>query len=297
MIGGNIPDKIKIKLNYIPNTLTFSFDPKSQKRILFRPHQAKSIDNPEINFTPLSMDCDIIELDCPCQKKHGENIFDIAFQKYDLENVLAWIDTRNLTLECFSSIIYNWAKNTKNYKNFALCIPILTKKVHLFGPTFAFWSSGINGSVLKRKPRHSIWYPSLEYDSPLLDVISKHLNPYDVYPILDFSDVITEYGDATLTNHSEVLENTRTRTRHFMIFNSNNPETEFNNFYSVLRTKQETVPLIFTPVISPNGNTTNFLVSVIAGTLSDALFATPKNTIPIDSYDEQHGILVLRKVV
>ena len=85
---------------------------------------------------------------------------------------------------------------------------------------------------------------------------SKYLNPYVVYPILDYSKLM-EAGEITLTKHAKMLE--LTRTRHFMILNPSHPNIEFDNFFNTLRTISRSGPLLFQSVITPGGNCINFL--------------------------------------
>ena len=54
-------------------------------------------------------------------------------------------------------------------------------------------------------------------------------------------------------------------------------------------------PLIIHPTLTPGGLKLNFLITLLAGVLSESYFLTPSNEIPIEANEEIEGIIILRK--
>jgi glycosyltransferase involved in cell wall biosynthesis len=295
MKAGNIQEKFFLEFDYL-DCENPPFEQKQlEKRILFRPHQTYSLPNISMKYTPLDRSSEIIELNCVCNRKDNTNIIDKLIEEYSLEENLLWIDPCELPIECFTSIILNWSKSQKPEKNNSLAIPITKGESNNKTSTYILWKPSLSGPIKRRKSRNSIWYPSLSRDKNSLLKAFQYLDPYDAHPILDFSKVIVQPGEIDLTNHSIMLEQTRTRTRNFVYFDYLNPKRTFLDFLEVLQNIPKIGPFVVNPTVTPGGNRVIYLLMAIAGALSESDFLTPVNEIPMTSNREIQGIIVLRK--
>jgi len=296
MESGNIPEKFTIELDYISSDTSPFSQETSERRIIFHPHQTKSILKYNDSYQPIKFTGSIYKINCTCLNNNF-NIIDNIINKKSLQDTLLWIDPRALPTICFASIIYNWLYSINPHKNISLGIIAPKNESKCKNDKFLLWKSSLSGAIEKSKPKYSVWYPSLARNNQSLLKASKYLDPYDVYPLLDFSKIIVETGENELTNHSDMLENTRTRTRHFIYLNSSNPKRSFQKLYNTFKAMPRSGPLTIHPTLTPGGLTVNFLITLLAGVLSESYFLTPSNEIPIDANEEIEGIIVLRKCV
>ena len=294
MESGNIPEKFTIELDYIDSYKPPFSQKTSEKRILFHPHQTISILKPNYIYKPIKFTGNILRVNCVCQNNKF-NIIDNIINKELLQDTLLWLDPRTLQTECFASIIYNWLKSHNPQKNISLGIIVSKNESICKKEKFSLWTPSLSGAIKKKKPKYSVWYPSLARNYQALLKASKYLDPYDVYPLLDFSKIIVQSGEKELTNHSDMLENTGTRTRHFIYLNSLHPKKSFEKLYNTFIAMPRSGPLITHPTLTPGGLNVNFLVTLLAGVLSESYFLTPSNEIPMDNNEEIGGIIILRK--
>ena len=266
----------------------------SEKRLVFRPHQTPTVSNPDFKYDPLVFRGDLIECVCPCHSS-GLNVFDDLIIKRNLSNTILWIDPRFIPTECLASMIFSWDNTLHPERNISIGIVVTQLKAEASQNNHYLWKPGLNGAKRKKSPKNVIWYPSLQLDKTVLLKASQLIDPYDVYPVLDFSDSIMQPGDSDLTNHNYLLEATRTRTRHFIMFNPSHPERNFRDFYGTLSSTPRAGYISMNPVITPGGASINYLISTIAAVLSDSYLMTPLNEIPMNLYDDPQGIVLLRK--
>lgn len=293
MKSGNIPEKLSIEVEYVACSLPPFNDASCEKKVLFNPHQTPGF-NGKSQYKPINFQCDTISINCVCLSKF--NIIDELMKKYKLSNNILWLDPKGIPLECLASILYNWYNNAYPHANLALGIIVPHGETQLLNEEYRIWKPDVSGSIFVDTLLDPIWYPSLARDRGLLLKNSYILNPYDVYPLIDFSTFITQMGERNLTDHSMFLEQSRTRTRHFVYFDVEHPKQAFNQFYNTLKIIPSSALSILQPVLTPGGSPIEFIVTLLAGVFSRVHFFTPQKEIPMSINEETTGIIMVRKV-
>lgn len=268
------------------------------KRIVLRPHQAKSIVKPTFEYQPLELKCPIEEIDCICLKKSRSIAFSQLIDPSGTSPTLLWIDPRFLKTECLAWLIKNWERNIKATQNVALGIAIPKKKTdQKLNVTYELWKTEISGPSYGVHVVEPIWYPSLARNSGSLQKASEDLNPYDVFPLVEFYDIAVQAGEKALTDHRYLLEHFRTRTRNFIYLDVLRPDQAFHRFYGTIRALPRTGTPVFHRVITPGGSASGFLTALLSAVLADTCLMTPREETPFNANTEIQGIMLLRKCI
>jgi hypothetical protein len=296
MQSGNIPPKIKITMDYLECHYPPFNRSDLERKLIINPHQTKSLDNPTNAYNPLPYDCRSIEINCVCLKNSSKAL-DSIIDDLDGSPMIFWFDPASLPTECIASIIANWKDHITKGKNIALgiVIPKGETSQKLDAP-FELWHADAFGVSYVPKSTIPIWwYPALLRDSAALERAAEDLDPYDVFPLLEFPNRSIQWGDRTLTNHCSLLEMSRTRTRNIIYLDSLCPDQAFDQLYRTLNAIPGPSVSISRPVLTPGGSTNGFMTALLAGALAGSHFLTPKNEIPINSNAGTQGIMILRK--
>jgi hypothetical protein len=296
MIAGNMPNKESIQLDF-----TDKFPPpfnisSEDKLIIVNPFQINTL-TMKTKYNPPNIKCPKIHI----------NIFDLNNTKKDFwskfvstdgtHEIIIWIDPTLLSTEVIAQLIAAWKNSSVSSKNVVLSILIPKGETNqkIEGP-FCLWK--IESCLINKNnnPANLIWYPSLNRDPKVLLQSLEGIQPYDIFPLIEFPNFATQMGETTLTNHTIFLEKTRTRTRNFIYFDILHPQRAFQQFYGTLTTIPKLTSPVFHSAITPGGNCIGYLISLLSGVLTDSLFYTPETEIPIPSNLDIEGILTLRKI-
>lgn len=237
------------------------------------------------------------EINCTCLRGAKSTLLDEIAEDVGSKQTLIWVDPSDIPTECLASFIMNWKEQVFGGKNIDLAITvpdgdITENKVS----SYHLWSADSFGFSDQPKPEAPIWFPHLARDQQALELASSELNPYDVFPLVEFPYPCMQWGERSITEHYQMLEQFRTRTRNFMYINSFCPDQAFNQFYDTLTAmKRSTSTSSAKSVITPGGSTKCHLTALLAGTLAESYFLTPEMEIPIKQNGNGLGIIVLRK--
>ena len=298
MQSGNLPSKETIKMDYLNYSKPPFRQTDSEKRIIFRPHQTKSLFDPHKQYQPLSLDCPIMEINCVCMSGDNSDIFNNLIDISGIKTTMLWLDPRFLRSECLASFIFTWKKLIRAAQNVALAIVIPKGKINNKNNIYyELWNVDISGPSYNITIKNPIWYPSLARDSKSLYNASQILNPYDTFPLVEFPEIATQMGEKALTNHAFLLEECRTRTRNFIFLDILHPERAFKQFIGTLEAIPKIGSAVFQPVITPGGSIRSYMIALISGVLTEAFFLTPKEESIINSNAEAEGIMILRKCI
>ena len=296
MQSGNLPPEETIKMDYLNYSKPPFRQTNSEKRIILRPHQTKSIIDPHKQYHPLDLECPIKEIDCICLRDDTSDIFDKLIDSSGIKATLLWLDPRFLKTECLASFIINWKKLLMAAQNVALGIVVPEGNIKTKNNVcYELWRVNIFGPSYNIKVKNPIWYPSLARNSKLLDHASQTLKPYNTYPLIEFPEVVTQMGEQAITDHAFLLEHCRTRTRNFIFLDILHPDRAFKQFIGTLQAIPKIGPSVFQPVITPGGSAKGFMIALISGVLTEANFLTPREEIIIDKNAGAEGIMILRK--
>jgi hypothetical protein len=269
-----------------------------EEKLIINPHQTKTLNNTINPYNPLPYSCSTSEINCVCLKNSVKALDSIV---YDLDGsaMLFWFDPTNLPSECIASIIVNWKDHVTEGKNIALAIVIPEgETAQKVDTPFELWHADAFGvSYLPKLSVPVWWYPALLRDSEALERAAENLNPYDVFPLLEFPNRTIQWGDRTLTNHCFMLEMSRTRTRNIIYLDSLCPDQAFDQLYQTLNAIPGPSVSISRPVLTPGGSINGFMTALLAGALTGSHFLTPKNEIPINSNKRTQGIMILRRCI
>jgi len=296
MEAGNLPSKETIEMDYLRCPIPQFRKSEFEKTLIFRPHHKKSIDGKGVDYHPIITRGHVQEVDCCCVVDDVSKVVN-SFRSSTYPTLL-WVDPERIPTECLAGFISAWRDILNADDNVALAIVVhkgsTSQKVNgLFEP----WRiEGLNLSY-SNVVNEPIWYPSLARNVQSLRDAAAYLNPYDVFPLVEFSDWSVEWGEVTIASHYSILEQFRTRTRNLIYIDMTHPENAFSQLYGTLKALRRSGSSVFQPVITPGGNVTTFLTTLFSGVLADAYFLTPKEEIPINNGTDAEGVMILRKCI
>jgi hypothetical protein len=222
--------------------------------------------------------------------------FDEIIDQSGIQPTLLWLDPRFLKTECFASLIAIWKEQWVASQNVALGIVVPEGDTNQTdGAPYYLWKVGISGISYADNLKVPVWYPSLARESKALYEASVDLDPYDVFPLVEFPNPSIRWGERIVTDHFRMLEQFRTRTRNFIYLNASCPDQAFEQFYGTLRAIPRTGSSVLEPTVTPGGSTNGFLTALLSGVLAESHFLTPKEEIPMNSNAKIQGIMILRK--
>ena len=294
MEAGNFPSKETIEMDFLRWPTPKFAKTEFERALIFRQHHKRAIDGTGANYLSSHTRGSSEEIDCCCVNDDFSRVTDQLDLRYP---TLLWVDPTFMPTECLAQFISGWKNNSKATDKVGLAIIVSKgntseKAKSIFEP-WRIEGSKLSWNEVVNEP---IWYPSLSRDAKTLFDAAAYLNPYDVFPLVEFSDWSVEWGERTVANHFSMLEQYRTRTRNLIYIDVSHPERAFLQFYGTLRALRQSGS-IFQPVITPGGNATTFLATLLSGVLAEAYFLTPKEEIPINTVKDAEGVMVLRKCV
>ena len=282
MESGNIAPTITITMDYCTCSEPPFQRSSSELKLIINPHQTKSLDNPQNEYVPLNYNCKTLEINCSCLTK-SQKLFDSLVDNLDGSPTLFWIDPAGLQTECIAAIIANWKDHITTGKNIALGLVIpkgdTNQKV---GEPYELWRADEFGFAYVAKSSIPVWwYPALSRDNQSLEQAARELDPYVVFPLVEFPNRSIQWGERTLTDHYHMLEMFRTRTRNIIYLDSLSPDQAFDQFYRTLKAIPSPSFSISRPVLTPGGSNNGFMTTLVAGALTQSHFLTPKNGIGV----------------
>jgi hypothetical protein len=267
-----------------------------EKNLVFRPHHTKSIDRKQPEYHPLSPKRSVLEIDCSCLgNDFSDTISDLNSSAHP---TLLWLDPQLMATECLAAFVNSWKENSNATSKIALAILVpkgcTSQKAKVLFEPWRIEGSKLSYNSVLNEP---VWYPSLARNVKSLQDAAAYLHPYDVFPLVEFPEFLVEWGEETVANHYSMLEQFRTRTRNFIYIDMSHPDRAFLQFYATLNALRQSGTSVFQPVITPGGDITTFLITLLAGVLAGAYFLTPKVEIPINTKTDANGVMILRKCV
>lgn len=284
--------KRSIELDYV-DELKFKPNFKQASQLLLSPHQVSLLDKPA-SYLPTNIGCNSVQTDCTCISKKKNNIF----ERLKLTNIshLVWVDPVGLPLTCISSILLDWKRYTNDSaRNIGLGFIIRTsdKPISETGNFSLSTESGEINLSKERNPNY-LWMPSIEFQSEVLTKEGERLKPYDVYPLVDFTN-----GSFFVSNHG-IMENVQfleyfgTRTRNFIYLDVSRPDFIFRRLSETIKSLLKSDFVVLNPVISPGGDQRSYFAEVCAAVLNDAWLYTDLKYVPFNSDMKLNGYIILR---
>ena len=296
MQAGNVPPRETIIIDYLESPRPTFKQTELEKRIILRPHQAKSINGFHGHYNPPNLRCSTKIMDCICLRRSSNSFFAKVVDTSGIKATLLWLDPRLLKAECLASLVTNWKRHFTAGQNVALAIFVpCSAECKYAKDEYKLWKADASGPINVDKLTSPIWYPSLYREPSLLKEAAASLNPYDVFPLIQFPEIVTQIGESVLTRNASMLEERRTRTRNFIYIDKDHPDRAIIQFQQTLKALPKIGSSILQPVITPGGDPQSYLIDLLAGVLSDSYFYTPLGEVPIDSEVQLQGIIVLRK--
>jgi len=294
--SGNIESKTTLNMHYL--SFSTPFNSAYQNLVKVRPHQTISLDEPNKEYKQPKLNCKFSEVDCYCSDKSSSEIFEGLIDPTGLTPTLIWLDPCKLKNECLAYFIFNWKQQIDATQNVALgiIVPKVNNPKDSKSP-YKLWRIGSTGPLYDINLDEPTWYPSLARDNDSLEKAAKELDPYDIFPLVEFPNVVIQPGERALTDHYSLLENYRTRTRNIINLDVSSPCHAFRQLYTTIRALPKFGPSIIQPVVTPGGTPNGYLTVLLAGVLAESCFFTPKDEIPMSSNNEIQGIIIVEKCI
>jgi hypothetical protein len=211
---------------------------------------------------------------------------------------LIWLDPTLIPTECISCVLAKWLLCTKPTDNAGL--GIIIPKSSLITPSensVEAWISTPKGPLGKdfNEIHLPVWYPSLNRNPELLEKIANAVNPFDIFPLVEFPEVIDYDSEREIAAHHSMLDRYRTRTRNLIYLNNKGPEealkTLFGSFEAISRNGRMPRSLL----ITPGGTSVSYLITLLAGVFSGGIFITPEIETPFPKHRDIWGFAVFKK--
>lgn len=289
------PKGKEIEFDYIDNT-EFGFNKFEMSQIILSPHNISLLGDPSYD-KPITMQCKVVQKECLCIKKPKENLFD-ELEGSDISH-LVWIDPVGLPLSCLSSILLEWKRHTdETAHNIGLAIVLRTNKdPNANGGNFVLRRDEVPFDLPESKNSNILWMPSIEIGSDILTREGNRLNPYDVYPLVDFSEEHFFTGNPGIMSNIKFLEYFRTRTRNFIYLDVSRPDFIFEKLSTTIESLLKSDFVVLDPVISPGGDSRSYFAEVCSAVLSGAKLFANQDYVPFRSDMKLNGYVILRNRV
>ena len=239
-------------------------------------------------------------VDCICIKKHSilPSFDSIVVDSIKRRRALIWVDPSLVPTECLACIICLWLEKVRPSDNVGLGIIIPDCEViNPVGKDLKAWVPSSSGPLIKDATslKIPVWYPSLRRNHKLLEKISDTFKPIEIFPIVDFPRIIGYAAEKEIAIHHQMLDRYRTRTRNFIYLNSGSPEEGLDMLSKSLEAVSRDGKMPRSLLLTPGGTSISYLVSLIAGVLSDATFIIPDHEIPFHKSDRKLGFALMKK--
>lgn len=291
--SGNLPTKRKFEFDYIKGTnLPFSFENVLQ--LSLQPHQGSLLQiTGELEIAHLG--CETNSTKCTCTKGLGIKQVEI----FPNERVgLFLVDPISLPIECISNLLLEWKRKSQNEPNIGLGIIVRGRAVDLVPSlSFSLFREGFKTVPQNHMNRNSIWLPSLAISENILREAESGLNPYDLYPLVDYSDDQFIVSNSGILENVEFLEYSRTRTRNFIYLDVSRPDATFSRLSQTIDSLLKSDFSAYEPVLTPGGSSNSFIAEVCAAVLNGAKLFTPMQYVPFSDNKEISGFIILRNLL
>lgn len=242
-----------------------------------------------------------IDTNCTCVERgtQASVSFDTLMSRMVKERrSLLWLDPTLIPTECLASIFTNWLHNTKPTRNLGLGIVIPSSgDTRYKKDNFRAWTPTSSG-VLKKEFEEielPVWYPSLAREPECLREIANAIALFDVFPIVEFPQIVDYTAEREIALHYYMLDQYRTRTRNFIYLNNKSPAealiTLFGSFDAIPRSGKMPRSL----VITPGGKPVSYLVTLLAGVFAEGTFITPEMESPYSETRGTWGFAIFKK--
>lgn len=271
-----------ILLRILPHQSNFPVKTKSAKRTT------------KVGYREINSNCICIE-----KGTQASIPFDTAMSRMAKKSrSLLWLDPTFIPTECLASIFSKWLYDTKSTTNLGLGIVIpSSENTRSKNDSFRAWTPTSSGVLRKefKEIELPVWYPSLAREPEFLREIAEAITFFDIFPVVEFPQVISYAAEKGIASHHYVLDQYRTRTRNFIYLNNNSLAealiTLFGSFQALPRSGKMPRSL----VITPGGRSISYLVTLLAGVFAGGIFITPERESPYSKARNTWGFAIFKK--
>lgn len=282
------------------NQLPFSRT-KSDVFLRIKPHQFSLPDGAMAVKKTTKMGWKEKRVDCICVQKGTQastSFDDVMSEMIKKRRSLLWLTPTLIPTECLASIFTNWLNNAKPTANLGLGVVIpSTENPEAKKDHYRAWSPTSSGTLKKNEEEIDlpVWYPSLAREPCLLQKIADVIKPFDIFPLVEFPQIIDYTTEREIALHFSMLDQYRTRTRNLIYLNNKSPaealKTLFGSFEAIPRSGK----MPRTLVITPGGKSVSYLVTLLAGVFAGGIFITPERENPYSKALETWGFAIFKK--
>jgi hypothetical protein len=280
--------------------LRFS-NPTLERSLLITPHQSTSLVETRKVADKKNSRCKEVNVKCVCIEKNlrQESSFDDTMSTMIRErNSLLWLDPTRIPTECLACVLAKWLRNTKPTDQISLgiMIPLSIKTPHDNG-NFKAWVPTPHGPLKKdfEDTELLIWYPSLDRAPKFLQEITNRIKPFDIFPIVEFPQIIDYGKEKKTTLHHQLLDQYRTRTRNFIYLNNKSPEEALKTLFGSFQAISHNGKMPRSLIITPGGEPVTYLVTLLAGIFAGGTFITLEAETPFAEPQGMWGFAVFKK--
>lgn len=290
----------QILVNFTEGTRPPFCEATSDLLLRITPHQSSPLFDPaESTKRYVGVRCKQINAECVCVEKGLQSaVPNVQGVMSNARNSLLWLDPTQIPAECLASLFANWLRNVQSTNNTGLGIVIPSSdKTVLDGDSFRAWTLTSSG-YLKREFREinlPVWYPSLPRKYRFLEEIAKAIEPFDIFPIVEFPQIIDYDDEKEIFLHHQLLDQYRTRTRNFIYLNNRSPEEALRTLHETFQVVPRSGKMPRSLVITPGGESISYLVTLLAGVLAEGTFITSEMEIPYSESRGTWGFAIFKK--
>lgn len=291
MISGNMYGKKKLEFDFV-NDPNLQIDKNGITELVLKPHQGSSVFC-EGSESPAKIGSETEQTECTCIGGSFSKLLDKLADPSTTRLVL--IDPVGIPLVCLSSILSEWRtySNTPDDKiALGLLLRHNSKSISGIGD-FSLWRDNTFVDPSDLKGAYPLWLPSVELPEKTLMKEGKRLAPYDVYPLVDFTDGKFFKKNGILKS-VVFLESFRTRTRNFIYLDTDRPDFVFERLSSTITSLTTSNFSVLDPIVSPGGYSSSYIAELCAAVLTGARVFADKDFIPYTGDMKLKGFIVLR---
>lgn len=290
----------QILVNFVKGTQVPFYGATSDLLLRITPHQSASLlGHAKGTERHVGVRCKQINVNCVCVRKRLQSTAtDVYGVMSAARNSLLWLDPTQIPAECLASLFAHWLRNVQSTSNTGLGIVIPSSdKTVLDENSLRAWTLTSSG-YLQREIREidlPVWYPSLTRKCRFLEEIVKVIEPFDVFPIVEFPQIIDYDTEKEIFLHHQLLDQYRTRTRNFIYLNDGSPEEALRTLHETFQVVPRSGKMPRSLVITPGGRSMSYLVILLAGVLAEGTFITSEIEIPYSESQGTWGFAIFKK--
>jgi len=242
-----------------------------------------------------------IDADCVCVNGSTQESLNVILSASAKNtNSMIWLDPAQIPTKCLATILTKWLWKVPITANIGLGLIISLSESDVSNVNkgdFEAWAGSIEGTIEKKISdiTRPIWYPSLSRETRFLEAITEELEPFDIFPVVDFPKIIDYATERELAAHQHLLDHNRSRTRNFIYLNTESPEESlislFESFQAIPRKGMTPRSLVITPGVA----SISYLISLLAGIFAEGIFITSRREIPCIKNENLWGFAVFKK--